>query len=76
MAVSDTLSGSLRFTAVDAVPAGATVRHADQLSEEAFDQLVRVLADDGPNMLPDRPAADLRDGEIIVFTEYLQVELR
>ncbi|WP_435333776.1 hypothetical protein [Haloarchaeobius sp. TZWWS8] len=76
MAVSDTIAGSLRLTTVDSVPAGATVRHADQLSDEAFAQVVKLVTEDGPRTLRERPAPDLKNGEIIVFTDYLQVQIR
>ncbi|WP_439027305.1 hypothetical protein [Haloarchaeobius sp. DT45] len=76
MAVSDIVEGSLRLTAVESVPADATVRHVDQLSEDAFDQMIQLVDDDGPGTLQGLPAADFADGEIIVFTDYLRVERR
>ncbi|MCT9097691.1 hypothetical protein [Haloarchaeobius sp. HME9146] len=76
MAVSDIAEGTLRLTEVESVPADASVRHVDQLSEDAFDQVIQLVDDDGPNTFQGLPAADLADGEIIVFTDYLRVELR
>ncbi|WP_267640601.1 hypothetical protein [Haloarchaeobius amylolyticus] len=76
MAVSETAEGILRLTEVESVPADATVRHVDQLSEDAYDQVIQLVDDDGPNALQGPPAPDLADGEIIVFTDYLRVERR
>lgn len=57
-----------RLEAIDDPPAGARVRHFDQLSEPAKEYVI-VRRNGAPRPLPE----DLAPGDVVVFTEYLLV---
>lgn len=68
MAVGDTVTVRFRVHATDQIPANATVRHVDQLTDAELDAFLRLL--DGETV----PASALEDGQVIVFTDYYRVE--
>lgn len=60
----------LTLSQTDDVHPGATVRHFDQLSEEAQDYVATWVRDrTTPGVAPE----DLRTCDVVVFTEYLRV---
>jgi hypothetical protein len=62
----------LRLRRTGWIPPGARVRHYDELGEEA-QVLVRELAG-RPATAPE--TSDLKDGDVVVFTDYYQVRAR
>ncbi len=58
------------------VPADATaLRHVDQLDDQAFDQLLRLVDGDTVNVQR-AEEAPFEDGEIIVHTAYYRVTIQ
>lgn len=60
----------LTLSQTDVVQAGATVRHFDQLSEEAQDYVATWVHD---RTVPPVAPEDLRACDVVVFTEYVRV---
>lgn len=60
----------LTLAQTDVVQPGATVRHFDQLSEDAQDYVATWVRD---RTVPGVAPEDLHSCDVVVFTEYLRV---
>ncbi|WP_435346236.1 hypothetical protein [Haloarchaeobius sp. HRN-SO-5] len=77
MSVSGVTGRQVRLRRVESVASDATLRHVDQLTDAAYDQVIRLVDDDvAATALPLAPESDLEDGEIIVYTDYFRVVVR
>lgn len=74
MAVIDALPRRLSVRPVDSVGGSSRVRHVDELDEASQQGLYEAVHGDGAPVAI-APGSDLRDGEVIVFTEYVRIEL-
>jgi len=68
MALSEVQRPGVRVTPVESVGEHASVRHVDQLSQAELHAFLACLDGDSVHDVP------LTEGEVIVFTEYFQVE--
>jgi hypothetical protein len=67
------MARELRIETEESVPGDATVRHYDELAEEAKAELPSLVTGDPTASVPEHVAEEFEDGEYIKFTDYLRV---
>lgn len=67
---------TLSVEPTDAATTTDRIRHYDQLPHDAQIRLVEALRTETPVELPSTAAHDIRDGDVVVYTQYVRLELR
>ncbi|WP_224449033.1 hypothetical protein [Haloprofundus salilacus] len=68
--MSQSANTTVAVTRTDSVPAGARVRHFDELDESAQQH---VLAAANGQLTNTASVSNLRSGDVVVFTDYYRV---
>lgn len=67
------MARELRIQSEESVPGDATVRHYDELAEDAKAELPSLVGQTPSVEVPDRVAEAFEDGEYIKYTDYYRV---